>query len=115
MIDGIPALGHTDRPAPLRKVAAPARLSNAGGAADLSFPETPPAEALEALDTAQRIMSELGSRELRFSVAHDHDDGEIHLRVVTSEGLIVREIPARDALEILSGDPAARVGVDTLG
>ena len=112
MIEGLPTIGPADLPQPVRKVTTSAPLSRAGGAPDLSFPDTPPAEVLEALGQAQSVISELASRELHFSVGDG--DGRIHVKVLNGEGETVREIPARQALEILSGERPVGLGVDAV-
>ncbi|MFN8224891.1 MAG: flagellar protein FlaG [Gaiellales bacterium] len=113
MIEGLPTIGPADRPQSVRKVTTSSPLSRAGGAPDLSFPDTPPAEVLEALGQAQSVISELASRELHFSIGEA--DGRVHVRVLDGNGDTVREIPAKDALEILSGERPVGLGVDALG
>src|SRR5262245_26704994 len=98
MIEGLPTLGPADRPQPVRKVTNSSPLAPTGAAPDLSFPDTPPAEVLDALGQAQSAIAELASRELHFSLSEG--DGQIHVKVVDGEGNVVREIPNRDALEI---------------
>jgi hypothetical protein len=113
MIEGLPTLGPADRPQPVRKVTNSSPLSSTGGVPDLSFPDTPPPEVLEALGQAQSAIVELATRELHFSLSEG--DGKIHVRVVDGDGNTVREIPNRDALEILSGERPVGLGVDAVG
>ncbi len=77
------------------------------------LPDAPPAEVLETLGTAQQVLAELAARELHFSVCEQ--DGQIRVKVVTSEGAVVREIPTRDAVEIVSGAGLPRLGLDAVG
>jgi len=70
---------------------------------DTSIPETPPAEVLHALDQAQCLVSELASKnlELRFEVG----DGPVRAQLVnSSDGRVVREMPARLGLDMLAGN-----------
>ena len=77
------------------------------------FPPEPPAEVLETLATAQRALAELGARELRFGVSER--GGKVRVAVVTSEGAVRREIPARDAVEILSSAQLPDLGFEPVG
>jgi hypothetical protein len=82
-------------------------------ALELPLLEPLPEEVLETLGTAQQVMAELAARELRFGVCEE--DGQIRVAVVTSEGAIVRELPTRDAVEILSGARPPELGLDAVG
>src|SRR3954447_11524068 len=69
--------------------------------ADTSIPDTPPAEVLHALDTAQQVMSDLQSRnvEIRFEMSGGH----VRTQLLDSKGELIQEIPARQGLDILAG------------
>jgi hypothetical protein len=70
-------------------------------AADTAIPDTPPAEVLHALDTAQQVMADLQSRnvEIRFAM----DGGHVRTQLVDNKGQIIQEIPAARGLDILAG------------
>jgi hypothetical protein len=65
-------------------------------------PATPPAEVLNALDSAQRVDHELRSRGL--SVSFDTQaDGGVRVSVVDSDGQVVRDLAPSAALDAISG------------
>jgi hypothetical protein len=110
MSDERPPPGPSDRPQPVRAIAGSPPPDHGDGR---ELPAAPPAEVLETLDTAQQVLAELAARELHFSVCER--DGRIRVKVVTSQGAIVREIPTRDAVEIVSGAGLPRLGFDAAG
>jgi hypothetical protein len=117
MIEGLTPLGPTERPAPVRRTAPvhePAKTGTVERALDPP-PSTPPAEVLEALDHAQKVLADLESKQvsLRFSV--DESSSKIHVKVVDGEGRTIREVPATQALEVLSGERSFGLGIDTKG
>lgn len=78
-------------------------------------PESPPAEVLEALDHAQRVLANLDLKHysLRFSV--DEGTSRIRVQVRDEQGNVVREIPPWHALAVLSGDRPFGLGIDARG
>jgi hypothetical protein len=84
----------------------------AAGPPDLSLPPTPPPAVLEALGTAQDVLASLEARELRFSISDV--DGKVHVRVVDGDGQVVREIPARHAVDVLAGERPVGLGIDAV-
>lgn len=117
MIDDISTVGF-DRPAPahaptpLRLVppATPAPPSPPRDAAAESS-ATPPPEVLEALDKAQQVIADYESRKttLRFNV--DSETKQVTAQVIGPRGQVIREIPARHGLDLLTSDHV----VDALG
>lgn len=117
MIEGLTPLGPVQRAAQVQRTAAAAGVARSGPierALD-PLPATPPAEVLESLDNAQKVLADLDARQvnLRFSV--DPDSSRIHVKVVDADGNVLREVPATKALEVLSGERSAGLGVDARG
>lgn len=85
-------------------------------AAPTSFPATPPPEVLTALDEGARVMRELSEArvELHFAVEQGNAGKRVRIQVREADGNVVRDIPARKLLDILSGDGRG-LAVDTLG
>jgi FlaG protein len=71
---------------------------------DATIPAAPPAEVLDELHVAGRVVAELHARgrELRF--ASDPDSGRIVVEVRDLDGNVLRRIPPSDALRVASGD-----------
>lgn len=113
MIEGLPSLGPVGRPAATARTAAARATVPVAGPPDLSLPATPPAAVLEALGAAQDVLKSLDTRELRFSISQD--DGKVHVKVVDGEGSVLREIPAKHALDVLVGETTIGLGVDAVG
>lgn len=69
------------------------------------IPTSPPAEVLDALDTAARVLEELDSAQLslHFEVRDGEAGKRIHVEVLASDGSLVREIPARHLMDVLAG------------
>jgi hypothetical protein len=102
MIDNIATTG-SGPVYPTRPVNRTAPVTPATPPADTSIPDTPPAEVLHALDTAQQVISDLASRnvEIRFAI----DEGRVRTQLLDNKGEIIQEIPARHGLDILAGRP----------
>jgi hypothetical protein len=117
MIDDISSVGF-DRaaPAPAR---APIRLVPAAAPAPSTptrdtgteIPATPPSEVLDALDKAQQVLADYEARKttLRFDV--DSATKQVTAQLIGSDGKIIREIPAKHGLDLLTSDHV----VDALG
>jgi hypothetical protein len=66
-------------------------------------PASPPADVLNALDSAARVHEELQARGL--NVAFDlHPNGGVQISVLDRRGAVVRAFPAAAGLDALSGD-----------
>jgi hypothetical protein len=117
MLEGLTPLGNVERTAPVRKQSAVSETAKTGPVERLldPFPDTPPAEVLEALDHAQGVLSDLEARQvnLRFSV--EPGSSKIHVKVLDGEGKLIREVPAVQALDVLSGGRQHGLGVDARG
>jgi|tagenome__1003787_1003787.scaffolds.fasta_scaffold20356998_2 hypothetical protein len=102
MIDNIATAG-SGPVYPTRPVNRTAPVTPATPPADTSIPDTPPAEVLHALDTAQQVLADLQSRnvDIRFAM----DDGHVRTQLVDNKGEIIQEIPASHGLDILAGRP----------
>jgi uncharacterized FlaG/YvyC family protein len=85
----------------------PTRHSAAGSAERISrIPTSPPAEVLEALDKAARVLEELASRGLGLHFEYDDATSQLHVQVTNGEGKVVREISPSTLLDIAAGvDP----------
>lgn len=80
------------------------------------MPESPPAEVLDALDTAQRVLDELRTKQVNLSFSTEGEGAlkRVRVEVRDAHGELVREIPARHLLDLLAGD-ARGVTVDERG
>jgi uncharacterized FlaG/YvyC family protein len=72
-------------------------------AEELALPETPPAEALAAVDRAAQRVEELAAegRELHFS--YNEQARRVVVEVRSLEGDVIRTIPPASAFEVLAG------------
>ena len=100
MIDNIATAG-SGPVYPTRPVKSTAPTAKATQPADTSIPDTPPADVLHALDTAQQVMADLQSRniEIRFAM----DNGHVRTQLIDNKGQVIQEIPARHGLDLLAG------------
>jgi uncharacterized FlaG/YvyC family protein len=70
-----------------------------------SIPATPPAEVLDALDTAARVLEELASRRITLHFEYNDAAKQVHIQVVNADdGTVVREIPPGALLELAAGN-----------
>jgi len=67
-------------------------------------PDAPPAEVLHALDAAQRVLADLQARQIDLRYEVDPQTKKVHAQLVGPDGSIIREIPARHALDLLAGE-----------
>ena len=97
MVNGRSHLGgSTEGFPPYGDVSGPTRHSTAG----------PPAEVLDALDKAARVLEELASRGLGLHFEYDDVTSQLHVQVTNGEGKVVREISPSTLLDIAAGvDP----------
>ena len=78
--------------------------SNDGWAQATGVPATPPAEVLDALDTAARVLEELASRRIGLHFEYVEAKHEVHIQVINEDdGSVVREIPPGALLDLAAG------------
>jgi len=98
MIEGLPSCGVTLR----RTKACGLAAAETGGT------ESPPAEVLEALDVAARVLDELAEHQVEISLAVDaglgSDRPRIHVELSGPGGDAACEISQRRLLDLLEGD-----------
>ncbi|HZQ82082.1 MAG TPA: hypothetical protein VFB25_08910 [Gaiellaceae bacterium] len=107
MVNGLPpvqgtAAGSPLQPAPIAVPAQPA----AAGSTPYDVPDLPPAEVLDALDTAGRVLNELDRKQVSISLEHDPRTNAITARVSSADGTKT-QLSAGALLNVLSGDTAA--------
>lgn len=75
------------------------------GVLDSVTTDYPPPEVWRECDAAARAYETLRAqgRELHFDTG---DDGKVRIEVRDTEGRVLREVPATEAIEIASGKPA---------
>jgi uncharacterized FlaG/YvyC family protein len=107
MIEGVQGYNggsqpRVDRTSGTAPVGTP-RFADVAAAAVTEVPAHPPAEVLESLNKAARVLNELARNKVEM---HIEVDGSKRVRVQLrdAEGKVVREIPATKALDILAGD-----------
>ena len=81
-----------------------------------ALPASPPAEVLDALDTAARVLEDLRTKQINLSFSTEGDGGvkRVRVEVRDASGALVREIPPRHLLDLLAGDTRG-VTIDALG
>ena len=65
--------------------------------------DTPPPAVQQEFDVAARVIEELSSRQVNLHFEVDHEAGKVRVQVLSGDGSVVREIPARSLLDTLSG------------
>jgi hypothetical protein len=65
--------------------------------------DTPPPAVQQEFDVAARVIEELSSRQVNLHFEVDHQAGKVRVQVLSGDGSVVREIPARSLLDTLSG------------
>ncbi len=118
MLDGIAPLSSLERAAGVRRPAVRPEATQTpspvkDGLLD-PFPSSPPPEVLKDLDHAQRVISDLVTRNLNLEFEVDEKSNRIHVTVRDGNGKVIREVPARHALELLSGERET-LAVDAVG
>ena len=73
------------------------------------LPDLPPAEVLDALDTAARVLQELDRKHVSLRLDHDASTGEVRVHVKSGNGGTEHEILPQRLLNILAGDTAGLV------
>jgi len=116
MIDGIRPSNDVSPVAAPRTSATsrPRGVESPSGGAEV--PNTPPAEVLDALDAAQRVLEDLRQKQVNLSFSTEGEGAlkRVRVEVRDSSGELVREIPARHLLDLLAGDTRG-VTVDERG
>ena len=88
---------------------APARLFAVGTPADDQLPDLPPAEVLDALDTAARVLNELDRKQVSIRLEQDGTSQAIRAHVSEAGGG-EHEITPGTLLNVLAGDTGALDG-----
>ena len=107
MVDGITPVDGTPTgtPAPSARAAAASRPFAVTGAGQL--PDLPPAEVLDALDTAARVLHELDRKQVKVRLDHDPVTNELHAHVSDGTGAGEHAISHARLLNVLGGDTAS--------
>jgi hypothetical protein len=71
---------------------------------DAAVPAAPPAEVLDEVAVAGKVVAELHARGRQLRFASDPDTGRIVVEVRDLDGNVLRRIPPYDALRIAAGD-----------
>lgn len=79
--------------------------------AEDQLPDLPPAEVLDALDQAARVLNELDHKQINLRVSHDPKTNELHVHVRDEAGGAEQEIAPHKLLNVLAGDTTG-LGVD---
>ena len=81
------------------------------------IPASPPAEVLNALDLAQRVIEEItrSGTSLHFEVENTTVGMRVHVQVRDSSGELIREIPPSRLASVLGGGGTAGLVVDATG
>jgi hypothetical protein len=119
----IEGLGDTTRenrlavaPRPVQDPRVAAQPAGPVALAPEPFPASPPPEVLDMLDTAATVLQELASSQVTMHI--DVVDGgagkRIHVQVLDAEGVLLREIPPHQMLDVLAGTSRG-LTVDELG
>jgi hypothetical protein len=108
MIHGLPPIEGTPSGMDTRRVrpSGPPKLFIVGADASDQLPDLPPAEVLDALDGAARVLDELDRKSVQFRIDHNTSTNTIHVHVDGGGGH-EREIPAQRLLNILAGDTSS--------
>lgn len=85
--------------------AAPAKLFAVTSTAS-QLPEMPPAEVLDALDTAARVLNELDRKQISIRLEQDPDSKTVRAHVASADGS-EHELDTGALLNVLAGDTSA--------
>jgi uncharacterized FlaG/YvyC family protein len=107
-------VGPTD---PLRSVDRSQTAPVQAPASPEPIPSSPPAEVLNALDLAQRVINEIVSSgtTLHFDVQNGPGGKRVHVEVRDASGELIREIPPTRLASILAGGGSHGLVVDETG
>ncbi len=108
MVDGLPPVDGSQggTPAPVQRNAEAPRLFAVSPPAAGQLPDLPPAEVLDALDTAARVLHELDRKQVSIKLEHDPATNELRAHVADANGS-TREISHGRLLNVLDGDTAS--------
>ncbi len=106
MVDGLTPIEGTHAGPPVHRTvpSGPPKLFLVKTPAEDQLPDLPPAEVLDALDTAARVLHELDRKNIAFRLDHDTTTNEIRVHVGDATAGTEQEIPAQRLLNILAGD-----------
>jgi hypothetical protein len=85
--------------------ATPAKLFAVSHASD-QLPDMPPAEVLDALDTAARVLNELDRKQISIRLEQDPASKTVRARVSNADGS-EHELDSGALLNVLAGDTSA--------
>ena len=104
----IPPVGGNERSTEAQGAgpSAPAKLFAVASPAEDQLPDLPPAEVLDALDTAARVLNELDRKQVSIRLEHDGASQAIRAHVSTG-GSGEHEITPGTLLNVLAGDTGA--------
>ena len=108
MVDGLPPVdgSQAGTPPPTQRAAEAPRLFAVSSRAGDQLPDLPPAEVLDALDTAARVLHELDRKQVKVRLEHDPSTNELRAHVSDAGGA-EREISHGRLLNVLDGDTAS--------
>ena len=79
------------------------------------IPAEPPAEVLESLDQAARVLAELAEKDFRLRFAINDETKQVDIDVTDREGRVVKRIPATRAVDVLVSGSMRGLLVDERG
>jgi hypothetical protein len=108
MVDGTPPIGANQgvTQLPARRVAQSTPEAAPAASTDSSLPELPPAEVLDALDTAARVLHELDRKQVSIRLEQDGSTNGLRAHVTDTSGG-EHEISQTQLLNVLAGDTAS--------
>lgn len=86
--------------------AASTKLFAVGSSAADQLPDMPPAEVLDALDTAARVLNELDRKQISIRLEQDPDSKTVRAHVASADGS-EHELDTGALLNVLAGDTSA--------
>lgn len=106
MVDGLTPIEGTHAGPPVHRTvpSGPPKLFLVKTPAEDQLPDLPPAEVLDALDTAARVLHELDRKNVSFRLDHDTTTNKVRVHVGDATAGTEQEIPAHRLLNILAGD-----------
>ncbi|HKI93170.1 MAG TPA: hypothetical protein VJ986_12785 [Gaiellaceae bacterium] len=109
MVDGLTPVDGTPTgpPVPGARAGATSRSLAVKSQAAGQLPDLPPAEVLDALDTAARVLHELDRKQVNVRLEHDAETNELRAHVSDAAGASGHEISHASLLNVLAGDTAS--------
>jgi hypothetical protein len=89
--------------------AASAKLFAVSTPASDQLPDMPPAEVLDALDTASRVLNELDRKQISIRLEQDPGSKTVRAHVTSADGS-EHELDSAKLLNVLAGDTSALEG-----